>query len=164
VRQGTTLILYTLFALLLQSAIVPLLVGNAFTIDLLVIYVVYLGMRRHSVGAVVASFVLGYLQDTISGTAYGLHAFTMTLVYTLVHVTSRHLWVENALSQIAVVGVAATIKHLAAALVLALFWGSGEVGTMLGALGWSVVVTALLSPPVFAILERADELAVEERD
>jgi hypothetical protein len=60
--------------------------------------------------------------------------------------------------------VAATIKHLAAALLLALFWGAGEVGTMLGALGWSVVVTALLSPPVFAILERADELAVEERD
>ncbi|GBD26034.1 hypothetical protein HRbin30_01361 [bacterium HR30] len=156
-RQAILFVVYVLGALLAQTTLVPLVTRGAFTVDLLMVYVVYLGMRRHTVGAVVAAFLVGYLQDVISGTLYGLNAFATTLVYVAVYRTSRHLWVDNAVSQIFVVGMADTLKHCVVGLVLAFTWGPDQLGSLLGVASWSVLATALCSPIVFAILQRAEE-------
>lgn len=163
-RHATVFVVYALVALLLQSSIIPLIVGTAVTVELLVIYVVYLGMRRHSVGAVVAAFALGYLLDTTSGTLYGLNALALTLVYIVVYRISKHLWVHNAASQIVVVSLAVAVKQAVAMVVLALLWGTEKVSGFWTTALWSVVVTAFLSPLVFAILERGEEFAVQERE
>ncbi len=164
VRQASLFVVYVLGALLVQTTIVPLLTRGAFTVDLLTIYVVYLGMRRHTVGAVVVAFFVGYLQDTISGTLYGLNAFATTLVYVTVYRISRHVWVDNAVSQIFVVGLADTLKHAVTGLVLAMAWGVERLGGWAAVASWSVVATGLLSPLIFAMLQRAEEVASPEGD
>ncbi|MCX8072207.1 MAG: rod shape-determining protein MreD [Candidatus Binatia bacterium] len=162
VRRAAVFVGYALVALLLQTSLVPLLTGGKFTVNLLTIYVVYLGMRRQSVWGVVGAFLLGYLQDTVSGTLYGLNAFAMTLVYLAVYRTSRHVWVENTVSQVVVVGLADALKQLATGLILAAVWGTGALPAFMEMASVSVLATAVVSPVVFVFLERIHEFAFQE--
>ncbi|GIW44180.1 MAG: hypothetical protein KatS3mg077_1462 [Candidatus Binatia bacterium] len=163
-RRATLFVAFAVFALVVQTTLVPLLTGARFTIELVVMYVVYLGMRQHTAWAVVAAFLLGYLVDTISGTLYGLNAFAMTVVYMAVYWTSRHLWMDNVVSQVFVVALAEALKQIVVGAVLALAWGM-ENGSRLLEIGvWTTVATALVSPAIFAVLERADEFAAQEED
>lgn len=159
-RRVVVFVLYVLGALLAQSTLVPALTKGALTIDFLTIYVVYLGMKRHTLGAVVAAFLVGYLQDAVSGTLYGLNAFATTLVYVAVYHTSRHLWVDNAISQVFVVGMADTLRHVVTGLLLAVAWGADRLSGLFAVASWSVMATALCSPAIFWLLQRADDLAV----
>jgi rod shape-determining protein MreD len=146
-------------ALLLQTAVLPLLTFGRATPDLLLIMCVYLGLRQHSVGGAVGAFFLGYLQDTFSGTTVGLNAFAMCLVFTIVYLTSRRLWVDNAISKVVVVFLAAVLKTTAILALVALFLTSEGVWLgLLQSLSIQAVLAALLSPPVFAILAQTHEL------
>lgn len=147
--------------LLLQTAVIPQLVPN--TPDLLLIMCVYLGLRQHSVSGAVGAFALGYLQDAFSSTVPGLNAFAMCLVFTIVYLTSRRLWVDNALSKIVLVFFAAGLKTAAVLTLVALFISSeGVWATLVRYLAVDAVFAALLSPPMFAILARTHLLAVED--
>lgn len=152
-----------LLALLLQTAVLPQLTFGRGAPDLLLIMCVYLGLRQHSVGGAIGAFLLGYLQDAVSGSVIGLNAFAMCLVYLVVYLTSRRLWVDNAISKIVVVFLAAVIKTVAVLMLVALFLTGEQVWTtLLPRMTVEAVTAALLSPPVFAILARTHELAVVE--
>lgn len=163
-RRATLFVAFAVFALVVQTTLVPLLTRAQFTIDLMAMYVVYLGMRHHTAWAVVAAFLLGYLVDTVSGTLYGLNAFAMTVVYMAVYWTSRHLWMDNVVSQVFVVALAEALKQIVVGAVLVVAWGM-EHGSRLVEVGvWTTVATALVSPAIFVVLERADEFAAQEED
>ena len=95
-------------------------IGRA-TPDLLLIMCVYLGLHQHTVGGAVGAFSLGYLQDAFSGSVAGLNAFGMCLVFTVVYLTSRRLWVDNTISKIVVVFLASVLKTVAILVLVALF-------------------------------------------
>lgn len=152
-----------ILALLLQTAVLPQLTFGSGAPDLLLIMCVYLGLRQHSVAGAVGAFVLGYLQDAVSGSVMGINAFAMSLVYVGVYLTSRHLWVDNAISKIVVVFCAAVVKTAAVLMLVALFvTGEHAWSTLLPQMTAEAVLAALLSPPVFAILARTQDLAVVE--
>ncbi|HVM95671.1 MAG TPA: rod shape-determining protein MreD [Candidatus Acidoferrales bacterium] len=145
-----------LIALVLQTAVLPIHGAP----DLLLIMCVYLGLRQHSVGGAVGAFFLGYLQDTFSGTTVGLNAFAMSLVFTVVYLTSRRLWVDNAISKVVVVFLAAILKTVAILALVAVFLsGEGGWASLVQSLLMQAVLAALLSPPVFAILAQTHLLA-----
>jgi rod shape-determining protein MreD len=152
-------------ALLLQTTVLPhISVGRA-TPDLLLIMCVYLGLHQHSVAGAVGAFFLGYLQDTFSGSLVGLNAFGMCLIFTVVYLTSRRLWVDNAISKIVVVFIASVLKTISVLTLIVLFISAeGVWQTMLAYLLIEAVLAALLSPPVFALLAHTQQMTVVEEE
>ena len=140
-------------ALLLQTTVLPLAAIGRATPDLLLIMCVYLGLHQHTVGGAIGAFSLGYLQDAFSGSVAGLNAFGMCLVFTVVYLTSRRLWVDNTISKIAVVFLASVLKTAAILVLVALFLSiEGLWRTILSYLLIEALLAALLSPAVFAVL------------
>ena len=152
-------------ALLLQTTVLPLAAIGRATPDLLLIICVYLGLHQHSVAGAISAFVLGYLQDTFSGSVVGLNAFGMCLVFTVVYLTSRRLWVDNAISKVVVVFLASVLKTMAVLALVALFMSAkGLWHTVLGYLLIEAILAAVLSPAVFAVLARTQQLTVVEEE
>jgi rod shape-determining protein MreD len=152
-------------ALLLQTAVLPAAALGRATPDLLLIMCVYLGLHQHSVGGAVGAFLLGYLQDAFSGSVIGLNSFGMCLVFTVVYLTSRRLWVDNTISKFVVVFLAAVLKTVALLVLAALFmsverWQHAVVGYLL----IEAVLAAMLSPAVFAVLAQTQLMTVAEEE
>jgi len=150
-------------ALLLQTTVLPLAAVGRATPDLLLIICVYLGLHQHTVGGAVGAFVLGYLQDTFSGSVAGLNAFGMCLVFTVVYLTSRRLWVDNAVSKVAVVFLASLLKTAAILALVALFMSVDGLGrTIVSYLLAEAVLAAVLSPAIFAVLAQTQRMQEAE--
>jgi rod shape-determining protein MreD len=164
-RAGILLTLFVVGALLLQTTLLPLAAIGRATPDLLLIMCVYLGLHQHTVGGAVGAFFLGYLQDTFSGSVVGLNAFGMCLVFTLVYLTSRRLWVDNAISKVVVVFLASLLKTLAVFALVAVFMSmEGLSNSVLRYLFGEAVLAAVLSPAIFAVLARTADLSTEEEE
>jgi rod shape-determining protein MreD len=152
-------------ALLLQTTVLPLAAIGRATPDLLLIMCVYLGLHQHTVGGALGAFSLGYLQDAFSGSVAGLNAFGMCLVFTVVYLTSRRLWVDNTISKIAVVFLASVLKTIAILALVAVFMSiEGLWRTMLSYLVIEAMLAAILSPAVFAVLARTQQLQAAEEE
>lgn len=152
-----------LIALLLQTTVLPLAAIDRATPDLLLIICVYLGLHQHTVAGALGAFVLGYLQDAFSGTVVGLNAFGMCVVFTIVYLTSRRLWVDNAISKIVVVFFASVLKTVAILAAATVFMSiEGLWRTMLGYLVTEAMLAAIFSPAVFAILSQTQQVVVVE--
>jgi len=139
--------------LLLQTALLPVLPFGEAAPDILLILCVYLGLYHHSAAAAVGAFMLGYLQDSVSGAAIGLNAFAMSLVFLLVHLTCRSLWVDNVISRVVLVFLASLIKTAAIMGLLVMFVGfDGSWRRVAWSLGVQAVSVAAIAPFVLALL------------
>ncbi len=152
-RSFTSLATAAAIGLVLQTTLLTTFRFGDAAPDLLLILCVYLGLHQHTVGAAVAAFGLGYLQDSFSGSATGLNAFAMSLVFLLVYLTSSRLWMDNLISRIAVVFFASVVKTLGVMLLLGLFLSlDGVWKTAVHHLVLQAIVAAAAAPPVFALL------------
>lgn len=161
-----TFLLMTVLAvagLLLQTTLLHgLCVGEAVP-DVLLVLCVYLGLYRHTVGGAVGAFALGYLEDSASGGAIGLNASAMCLVFSLVYLTSRRLWVENPLSRVAVVFLASMVKTTGVWLLGALFASLEVPGrTMALTMFLHAIGSAVIALPILALLRRAQRAQEQE--
>ena len=123
--------------------------------DLILVLCVYWGLHHPTVGAVLASFVLGYSVDVVSSPILGINAFAMSLVFLAVYLSSRSIWLHNHLVSAVVVLLASLVKGAALVLVSAIFLSTE--GFWMGALRYillEALVAALLAPFVFALLRR----------
>jgi rod shape-determining protein MreD len=117
------------------------------------------------VGGAFGAFLLGYLQDSFSGSVVGLNAFGMCLVFIMVYLTSRRLWVDNTISKFVVVFLASLLKTMAILVLAALFMSvQGLWHTVLRYLLTEAILAAILSPAVFAVLAQTQQLAVVEEE
>ncbi len=152
-------------ALLFQTTVLPTTAVGRATPDLLLIMCVYLGLHQHTVGGAVGAFLLGYLQDSFSGSVVGLNAFGMCLVFTTVYLTSRRLWVDNTVSKFVVVFLASLLKTTAMLVLAALFLSAqGLWHTVVRYWVTEAVLAAILSPAVFAVLAQTQQLAAVEEE
>jgi rod shape-determining protein MreD len=155
-RTVGVLVIAAGIGVLLQTAVLQALPFGQTAPDLLLVLCVYIGLRHHGAGGALAAFLLGYLEDGVSGGPAGLNAFGMVVVFLFVYLTSRRLWVDNLISRIVLVFLAAVVKMLAVIGLLAVFLRFGE--SWRGVL-WTVAVhgflSALAAPPVFALLSVA---------
>ena len=164
-RAALLFIVLAMTALLMQTTVLPVASVGRATPDLLLIMCVYLGLHQHSVGGAVGAFLLGYLQDAFSGSVVGLNAFGMCLVFTVVYLTSRRLWVDNTISKFVVVFLASLLKTMAMLVLAALFMSvEGLWHTVLQYLFIEAMLAAILSPAVFAVLAQTQQLAVVEEE
>jgi len=162
------ILLFSLLAiatLLLQTTVMPQALRGRASPDLLLIVCVYLALYRHSAGGAAAAFGLGYLQDAFSGSAMGLNAFGMSLVFGFIYLTSRRLWVDNTLSRVVVVFIAAIIKTGAILVLVASFVSMQGLGlSIFRSVLFDALVVAALSPAAFALLARTHLLVVTEEE
>jgi rod shape-determining protein MreD len=103
------------------------------------------------------------LQDTFSGSVVGLNAFAMCLVFTLVYLTSRRLWVDNAISKIVLVLLASVLKTAAVLALIAVFMSAANLWQSVASyMVLEALLAAILSPAMFAVLARTQQFAVAE--
>jgi rod shape-determining protein MreD len=117
--------------------------------DLILVLCVYWGLHHPTVGAVLASFVLGYSVDVVSSPILGINAFAMSLVFLAVYLSSRSIWLHNHLVSAVVVLLASLVKGIALVLSTEGFWMGALRYILLEAL-----VAALLAPFLFGLLRR----------
>jgi rod shape-determining protein MreD len=156
-RAVTSIALVAGFGVLLQTTLIHAL-PMRFQVapDILLAVCVFLGLHRHGVGGVIGAFLLGYVQDAVGGGAVGLNAFGMVVVYLLVYLTCRSLWVDNVISKVVLVFLASWVKTVAVLVVSVVFGAEGEEwGPVLGQALLNAVLAAAVAPPVFALLAGA---------
>ncbi len=141
-------------ALLLQTTVLHTLTGDRVIPDLALILCVYLGLHEHSVAGATGAFLLGYLLDSFSGSLVGLNAFAMTSVYTMVYLISRRLWMDNALSSIAMVFLGTLVKGFAILVALAAYLSIDDRLSLaaIQVLLAEALLAAALTPVVFGVI------------
>ncbi|HZA53262.1 MAG TPA: rod shape-determining protein MreD, partial [Candidatus Udaeobacter sp.] len=107
--------------LLLQMTFLHLLPLGPIVPDLILVLCVYWGLHHPSVGAVLGSFMLGYSVDVVSSKILGVNAFAMSLVFLIVYLTSRSIWLHHPVVSGFVVLLASLVKGAALVLVSAIF-------------------------------------------
>jgi len=153
VRSGVVIGLVACVGLLLQSTLFHEVALGRMVPDVLLVLCVYLGLNHHSVGGSAGAFLLGYLQDAASGSPAGLNACGMLVVFVIVYLTCRRLWVDNVVSKVVLVFLASIVKTTVVISLLATF-GSlrGEVGSIPGYLLTQGALSAAVAPAVFWLL------------
>lgn len=155
-RTVVAVVLAAALGLVLQSTALHAIPGAAVP-DILLILCVFLGLRRHSISGAFGAFVLGYVQDSFSGTAVGLNAAAMCLVYLTIYLTSRRLWVDNLISKVVVVFLAAVIKIVAVTVLSMVFLSWPRLsGNMVSLLAGQALMTAACGPLVLRIVAGAE--------
>lgn len=153
-RSSLILALAGILAVVVQTTLVSRLGILPVAPNLILVLVVYLGLRIPTVWGAIGAFLLGYLLDTFSGSIPGLHCFAMTLVFAMVYLVSGRLWMQNPVTSFAIMGLACLLEIF----VLATYFGiTGAFASGGAALLQTVVVEALLallvSPLIFAVLD-----------
>ena len=157
---GTLVFLAAMIGLLLQTTVFHMFPYGEWIPDFILILCVYLGLHQHSIGGTTTAFLLGYFADNFSGNTVGLHAFAMTLVFVLVYLVSRRLWMDNWVSNIAVVFVASILKTATIAILL-IFYLSEDypVGRLFSSVWFDALLAAVFAPLVFVVLDRGRRLS-----
>ena len=145
--------------LLLQMTFLHLLPLGPIVPDFILVLCVYWGLYHPSVGAVLGSFMLGYSVDVVSSKILGINAFAMSLVFLIVYLSSRSIWLHHPVVSSFVVLLASLVKGAALVLVSAIFLSVD--GLWLGALRYillEALVAAILAPFAFSLLRRGQNL------
>lgn len=135
-----------LAACLLQMTLLPRYLLDPFQPNLIIVLVVYLGLKMPHRLAGVAAFGLGLLQDSFSGIYLGLHAFSYLCIYTLLSELADRLYTDNRALFVLVVFLATVFGALLNLLMLAIFSVSnGVYASLLPALIPQALVNALVA-------------------
>jgi len=145
-----------LILVLLQTTLLHLLPLGPIVPDFILVLCVYWGLYHPTVGAVLASFLMGYSVDVVSGRFLGLNAFAMSAVFLAVHLSSRSIWLHDPMSSAIVVLLASLVKGAALALLSAVFLNAESF--WLGVFRYIIMealIAAVLAPFIFAFLRRS---------
>lgn len=122
--------------------------------DLALVLAVYLGLHEHSAWGAIGAFLLGYLIDTTTGPAPGLNCLTTTLVFGVVYLLSRRLWMENPASNVAAVALGEGVKVAVALLYFAGLYRHEVPWLRLGrVLGLEAALALACTPIVFGLID-----------
>ena len=135
---------------LLQMTLLPAYLKDPFQPNLIIILVVYQGLKLpHRFGGL-AAFALGLLQDNFCGIFLGLHAFSYLCLYMLLSELADRLFTNNRLLFVLVVFLATIACALLNLLMLMIFSvANGVYASVLPALIPQALVNALVASLFF---------------
>ena len=137
---------WLLGALLLQMTLLPRYLEDPFQPNLIIILVVYLGLKSPHRFAGLGAFALGILQDSFSGIYLGLHGFSYLCIYTLLSEVADRLYTGNRALFVLVVFLATIASALLNLALLVIFSVSrGVYASLLPALIPQALVNALVA-------------------
>jgi rod shape-determining protein MreD len=141
------------FAMLIETSIVPALVDPGLGPDLVLVLAVYLGSRHREIGGAIGAFVLGWFLDTFAGSRLGMHAFALTAVYGTVLVVARKLWMKGGVPVMVVAGLAVGVQAVALLAMATMVGDAAPVWWHLRRFGLvQATLTILVAPFVFGAI------------
>lgn len=150
--------------LLLQSMVGSVVSLHPFSPHLLLPIVLYVGVAPdvHLVRGAIVSFVLGYLLDLFTGNLMSLQTFICVATYVLARGAGLRLLLRGPGFQIALTFVVALLAAGTSVALRAIFsvaapFPAGSAADTAVALTAPAISTALLSPFVFAAVQRVDQ-------
>ncbi len=155
-----TLLMFLL--LILQVTVLPYFLREPFVPNLLLLLVVYLGVKEEAglVGTPLA-FCQGLLHDTFSGIYLGLSGFSFLVIYLVLRLLRDQLYTDSSTLMV-VVAFLATLAHGLLSLLLLLLFSAadGIFPTLLAAL----VPQALVSALVASLVTSATSFRLQEAE
>lgn len=150
---------WLLAAVVLQMTLIPKYVSDPFQPNLLLIVVVYLGLKLPHRLSGFAVFCLGLLQDSFSGIYLSMHAFSYLCIYTLLSQLADRLYTDLRLLFVLAVFLGTLFCSLLNLGLLMIFSVSyGLYASLLPALLPQALVNALVASLVFSVpLPAAEE-------
>jgi rod shape-determining protein MreD len=132
--------------------VLPRYLQDPFQPNLIIILVVYLGLKLPDRLASVTAFSLGIVQDSFCGIYLGLHAFSYLCIYTLLSEVADRLYTDNRALLVLVVFLATLVSALLNLLMLVIFSVSrGVYASILPALIPQALVNALVASLLFSV-------------
>jgi rod shape-determining protein MreD len=142
--------------IILQTILFPAYLTDPFQPNLLSVFVVYLGFRTGVRFGACSSFLLGLVQDSLSGIYFGLNGFCYLLVFFLYHEAANRLYTESRALMVLGAILATVIIAVVHLLLLLVFSVSeGAYASLIGAIFPQCLVNALASAVLFSVLPRA---------
>lgn len=155
VRYLNTFILVIL-GVVFQTIIFPTYLAEPFRPGILLIFVVYLGFRADMRVGVCCSFLLGLLQDALSGIYFGLNGFTFLLIYLIFHEAAARLYTGSRTLMVLGAFLATVASAFAHLLLLLIFSASeGVYASILGAILPQGIMNAVVSGLLFKVIPLA---------
>jgi rod shape-determining protein MreD len=122
------------------------------------ILAVDLGLRHHGALAALMAFAIGYATDAFSGSQLGLNALMLTLVFLLSYWLSRSLISTGTSIGVMAVFIGVLLADFGAYLVSSGWTTPPNLELMIAPVLMQAAITALLSPWVFAFMNRASRM------
>jgi rod shape-determining protein MreD len=142
--------------IILQTILFPAYLSDPFQPNLLSVFIVYLGFRAGVRFGASSSFLLGLIQDSLSGIYFGLNGFSYLLVFFLFHEAANRLYTESRTLMILGAFLASVIIAFVHLLLLLVFSVSeGSYVSLIGAVLPQGLMNALASAVLFSVLPRA---------
>lgn len=88
-------LLFFLVILILQITIVPAFIADPFKPNLLLVLVVYLGLRADHHGYAAAAYGVGLVHDAFTGLYLGLNGFAYLATFMLLHHLAERLYADR---------------------------------------------------------------------
>jgi rod shape-determining protein MreD len=139
-----------LSVLILQIAVLPAFLADPFKPNLVLIVVVWLGLKNSPYWGALISYLLGISLDAASGVCFGMNGFSSLLIFFVLQNISHRLYTDSRYIMTLAVFVATIATGVMHLLLMALFSVSdGIYATLLGLLLPHSVVNALIASVVF---------------
>ncbi|MEI8355162.1 MAG: rod shape-determining protein MreD [Deltaproteobacteria bacterium] len=159
--KNIKIVLFTILAVILQVAFFPSHLADPFKPNLLMILIVYLGFRSSFLYGGIFAFLLGLLQDSISGLYFGLNGFSSLLIFILLKTVAHRLYADGRAIIVLSVFLATLLNGLLNLLLLLVFSvADGIYSSVFSSIVPQGLMTALISGMVyrFAVSGRREEL------
>lgn len=144
----------TFIALAIQTTAARWLPLSALVPDFVLILAVDLGLRHRRALALLLAFAMGYAMDAFSGSQIGINTAVLTLVFLIAYEVGTHTTATGAQAGAVLVFVAVLIQNLGGFLISSQFGAPDQLSLLMPSALLQAALTALLAPPVFALVER----------
>lgn len=148
-------------SVVLQATLFPAHFPDPFKPNLMIMFIVYMGFMENSRWGGIGSFLLGLVQDSLSGIYFGLNGFSYLLVFIILKAVSHRLYTDSRPVMVLAVFLATVVSGLASLLLLAVFLiAPGLYSTILSDLIPQGLINALIAYFSFKLLpfRRRDEI------
>jgi rod shape-determining protein MreD len=139
--------------IVLQSTVLHWVAIKGVIPDLGLIVIVFVAIRRGSMTAQLSGFVCGLVEDSLSLSPLGFHAFLRTVIGFLYGLTAGNIFVDPILMPVLLITIATVMKGFVSSLLVVFFSVPGAgFSVFTGALWIELGYNAVLAPFLFAAL------------
>ncbi len=157
--------LLIVLSVVLQSTALRWIALKGVVPDLALIVLVFTAVRRGSMTAQLSGFAGGLVEDLLSLSPLGFHAFFRTVVGFFYGLTSGNIFVDPILMPVILVMIATVVKGLIASLLVAfLAVPAAGFGVFAGPLWIELGYNAILAPFLFGLLGLVKPLRSREKE
>jgi rod shape-determining protein MreD len=152
-------------AIVLQSTLLHWVAVRGVIPDLGLIVLVFVAIRRGSMTAQLSGFASGMVEDVLSLSPLGFHAFIRTMVGFLYGLTVGSIFIDPILMPVILIIIATLFKALISSLLVAfLSIPAAGFGVFAGPLWIELGYNAVLAPFLFALLGLLKPLKPRDKD